>query len=511
MGILRTLLAVVLVVVAAIGAALFLGVLGAPSAGVEDIGDWGEVTDEQTEVVTTVRVENPNPVGIALGESVQLAYQLHLNDVALADGETGALDIQPGNSSVQISTYIQNRDLPRWWVAYVSANETIPVRADPTATIDGLVSTSVDLPTYNTTLLEDETPVITALSEVAGGAEGEYTRTLSASEAESRLGTSLLDGPLAPEEDVTVGYEIRDAWATWGEVSENRTVVRFHFRIHNPSDRVPVPAEPDNLGVDVDMNDVELFSASAEDTSLANPEEFEDDVLAPQETKVAVYTVGMDNDRIDDWFVSHVERGEQTDIRSELKLVFGVGDVTFDVPGESPIAYTCELQTGIFVDGQDTETDCGQIESLSPVEGADGTQGSGDGDDSSEDGTDSSGDDTGSTDGDDGSSSDGDDPDDQTPTETESSSPPDAQASATPTSGDPPLEVTFDASDSTDPDGDIERYVWRFGDGSPPQEGASVAHTYVTAGEYTATVTVVDADENQDTATVNVSVDSQVG
>lgn len=491
---------VIVLVVAAIAAALALGFLGTPSAGVEDIGDWGEVTDEQTEVVTTVWVQNPNPVGVALGESVKLTYQLHLNGINLAGGETGALDVRAGNNSVQISTYIQNRELPRWWVAFVSANETIPVRAEPTARVNGLVSTSTDLPTHNTTLLKNSTPVITALSETASGTEGEYTRTLSASGAQRQLGASGIEGPPLVDEDVTVGYEIEDAWARWGEVSEERTVVYFHFLVHNPSERVAVPAAPDNLAVDVDMNDVELFSARANDTTLANPEAFDERLLLPQQTEKAVYAVEMDNDKIDDWFVSHVERGERTDIRSELRLVLSRGDLTFEIPAQSPVAYTCELQTGIFVDGQRTETDCGQGKSLSIVDDVDSSDdGAASEDDSGEEGTDHSGD---------GS---GDDTDDQTPVETEQSASPDADATATPTSGEAPLEVEFDASESSDPDGDIQRYVWQFGDGSPPQQGRVVSHSYRTPGEYTATVTVLDSDGNEDRASVSVTVASPVG
>ena len=41
-----------------------------------------------------------------------------------------------------------------------------------------------------------------------------------------------------------------------------------------------------------------------------------------------------------------------------------------------------------------------------------------------------------------------------------------ASFTATPTNGDAPLEVDFDASNSTDPDGNIVSYAWDFGDGT---------------------------------------------
>ncbi|MEM2979302.1 MAG: PKD domain-containing protein, partial [Methanomassiliicoccales archaeon] len=53
--------------------------------------------------------------------------------------------------------------------------------------------------------------------------------------------------------------------------------------------------------------------------------------------------------------------------------------------------------------------------------------------------------------------------------------------------------VTFDASESTDPDGEIVQYIWNFGDGSTDNvAGAVVTHTYAFPGKYLITVTVVD-------------------
>ena len=50
--------------------------------------------------------------------------------------------------------------------------------------------------------------------------------------------------------------------------------------------------------------------------------------------------------------------------------------------------------------------------------------------------------------------------------------------------------LTFDGSGSSDADGIIEIWEWNFGDGSPPQFGETVTHTYDVPGIHTVTLTV---------------------
>ncbi len=69
--------------------------------------------------------------------------------------------------------------------------------------------------------------------------------------------------------------------------------------------------------------------------------------------------------------------------------------------------------------------------------------------------------------------------------------PPLASATATPRFGPLPLNVQFDASASTDPDGNPITFLWEFGDGQTSTQ-AVTSHVYTTDGEYVARVTVRD-------------------
>ena len=66
-----------------------------------------------------------------------------------------------------------------------------------------------------------------------------------------------------------------------------------------------------------------------------------------------------------------------------------------------------------------------------------------------------------------------------------------AVVTASPQTGEAPLSVLFDASGSSDPDGDALSYAWSFGDNSSGT-GVSPGHIYTNNGSYTATVTVTD-------------------
>jgi C1A family cysteine protease len=83
--------------------------------------------------------------------------------------------------------------------------------------------------------------------------------------------------------------------------------------------------------------------------------------------------------------------------------------------------------------------------------------------------------------------------------------PPNASIIASPTSGNLPLNVVFDGTGSIDPDGQIVSYSWSFGDSSN-ETGATTNHTFLSAGQYTATLTVVDDKGAKGTASTQITV-----
>lgn len=86
-----------------------------------------------------------------------------------------------------------------------------------------------------------------------------------------------------------------------------------------------------------------------------------------------------------------------------------------------------------------------------------------------------------------------------------------AALARTPDSGTGPLAVSFSTAGSGDRDGPLASWTLDFGDGTPAATGtgdppATVAHTYATAGTFTATLTVRDRAGAMASATVATSV-----
>lgn len=332
--VLRVVVALVVVLALAIGGGFASGVLGAPSAGVEDVGDWGEVTEERTEIVTTLWVDNPNPVGVSTGSSLRADYEIYMNDVRVAEGRKRGVDVGTGNDTVELRTYIDNDRLQPWWVEYVRANETISLSTDGTATVDvGLASADVQFPSVEETIQEDSAPVIEALSAAASQAEGTY-------------------GP----------YEIQRGYAEWGSVNESTTTVLFVYEIRN-SGPIAVPAVPEGFEVDVRMNDVHLFEGGTDEMTPRNVAG--DATIGPGETQTLVFEVEMDNGKVDDWFRSHVENDESTHVEADVQFVFEIEETgsTFRVPDDG-VTYECDFRTAILVDDGETESDCGDAGSV---------------------------------------------------------------------------------------------------------------------------------------------------
>lgn len=301
----RTVGVLLLVLTAGTGGALLTGVVGAP--GVTDVENrFGAVNDSRTVVHTDLHLHNPNPVGVRLGGTT-VNYTVAMNDVALARGGTSGVALPAGNSTTSLSTTMDNERVPAWWVSHVRADETTTVSVDARARFSS-VGRSVPVSRERTV----ETDVI-----------GQFRST------EDRPVRS--DSPLAPDPVLVV----RETDAAWGEVTAERTPIDTRFVVYNPNSSPYVLTE---IGYEMTMNDVEVGSGSTERAH----------VIEPGAEETVDTTTAIRNDRLDEWWVSHLERNQVTDVRIDFYATAELpSGETVRLPLDA-LTYTTTVETDVF-------------------------------------------------------------------------------------------------------------------------------------------------------------------
>ena len=310
------------------GAAYQTGVIDKPSAGLVDKGDW--VTENGIQVESTAYVHNPNPLGLNLS-GFSADYTLKMNDVALAEGEKEGLEIpKDTNRTLNFTSDLQTSNIPLWWSRHLSNGEESELQIPVTASLK-----LGPLPLSGT---------YTHTDSISTDIEGSLTSSLSKME-----GNYSRDMATGIDMDATsLDLEIIDASARFGEVSKESTEVMMSLRIRNRNS-YPVPTP--QLGGDLDLNDVRVVQFTANDIKEAD-----DAVIPAGEAREITVSADMSNEKIDEWFRSHIRKEEKTDAELTVYFEFEVGGASFRIPSDSGMNCRFDFATKILED-QKAETD----------------------------------------------------------------------------------------------------------------------------------------------------------
>lgn len=277
-------LGVVVVMILGTAIAVGAGVFQEPT--VEDIqNEWGAITDEETEIVTTVVVNNPNPIGLPSG-LLGVEYDVVMNEIEMATGGKSGIGLSTGINELELITTIDNQKIPRWWVTHINNGEATEMKIDPTLSIIGF---TVDVPAQTESI---ETDILAQI-------EQDEPQEITA------LGRTLM--------------VIEDTDGAWGEASMEETPLELDVTITNPN---PVPIVFTEISYRVQMNEIVVAEGSTDD-----PIE-----IAPQSTEVVESEAGIDTQKLDTWWVSHLENDERTDLRVEFHAVVEILGEEVEVP-----------------------------------------------------------------------------------------------------------------------------------------------------------------------------------
>jgi LEA14-like dessication related protein len=308
-------------------AAYLLGFLGVPSVtGVEN--RFGETNESTTVIETELGVENPNPVGTGFLD-VSAEYEVAMNNITMATGERSGIDVPPGQSTVTTRSYLDNEKIPQWWASHIRRGEQTDVRIDASMR-SGLVGRSFAVPQERTI----QTDLLSSFNSTE-------TREVNA------------DLPFVSD---PVLYVNRTA-GRWGDVTNESTPIVLDFYVYNPkSYAIPIS----QIEYAVNMNDITVGEGT-------NTREY---VLAPGEVTQVRTVTTIDNANLDEWWVSHLEQGQVTDLRIDFSVTTEIGGTSIRIPMDR-FTYTETIETDIF--GTKNATDTGG------ESGTDGRSSDGDG------------------------------------------------------------------------------------------------------------------------------------
>lgn len=109
----------------------------------------------------------------------------------------------------------------------------------------------------------------------------------------------------------------------WGRATEENTVIKTEVRIRNDND---IPIYTRRISFVMDMNNITMVQGVGEDRILLRPRDV---------TPVLVESV-MDNARIPEWWVSHINNGEKTRVEINVEITL---EEVMGIPVSIPPCY----------------------------------------------------------------------------------------------------------------------------------------------------------------------------
>ncbi|WP_101296862.1 LEA type 2 family protein [Halegenticoccus soli] len=265
-----TTLVAALIVVLAVASAAVIGVATLERPRIDGVDNsWGTVAENRTEIETQIAVDNPRL--LEWGDGVaDVTYTVSLNSVQIADGRKKQVDLSGGRDVITASTWMNNDDVPEWWVTHVNNDETTTVRVNPAVVVE---STDVTFP------VDSRTRTRTVETDLLAPLQTNETRRFGA------FGRTLL---------VVNGTDAR-----WGHATAERTPLIVSATVTNPT---PVPIPIADIGYTIRMNGVRVGH------SVGDQEE----VIPPHSTRTIETRAIIDNSKLDEWWVTHLRNDETT-------------------------------------------------------------------------------------------------------------------------------------------------------------------------------------------------------
>lgn len=289
-----------IVIIGFVIAGFFTGIFGIPSIKNID-NSWGEVTADTTEIITNVTIENPNPFDISLS---QIEYTITMNNITMAEGLDQGATLKEGESTIQISSFLDNSKISQWWPSHIINNEITILEITSRVVLDAwLLQPPVEVPSRTQTITTDFLNSIT--------------------------NTEPRDVSIGP-----LNVTMHSVSAEWGSINDDWIELILNISVYNPYSNILSIAP--QVGCEITMNNVSVGNGSAKDSII---------IQADNDSRLTLVTL-INNNKLDEWFVTHIQNGEHT----RIDMIF---DLAVEFEGKSYvlddlITYSYNFDTNIL-------------------------------------------------------------------------------------------------------------------------------------------------------------------
>jgi LEA14-like dessication related protein len=264
--------------------------------------EWGGISQETTELITTIKVYNPNPFILPVKS---VGCDIIIDGIKMGHAETQDLHIEKeAEFPILIRTKIDNSKIPQLWVEHIKRHEQSETEIDIAVTFDLVVR---DFTFHHSLKRPLETDLLSTLQK-AGPATIEKKAKL----------------PLAGEATV-LKVTLKSVSSSWGDVTPEHTELNLSAIVHNDNSySLPLP----RIAYKVKLNDIALASDKTEVNCM----------LPPNSDRTIDTTIILDNSHLDECFVSHIRNGERSSFDISASLIFELPEKIATLLGENETA-----------------------------------------------------------------------------------------------------------------------------------------------------------------------------
>jgi LEA14-like dessication related protein len=233
---------------------------------------WGNVDSVQSELLSEITLNNPNPFSIPLSD---VRVNIFMNDIHMGEGNAlGDTTISSGEDKLTIVSYIENRRLKDWWVTHIEDGEKteIEVKGDLYFNVLGF---ELGIPTGYS--MEIQTNI---LEQMAG----------------SEFNVDLLGFDAIEMENTIFKWNV--------EEGDTEIVVSMDVKNNMPYS-IPIGF----INYRLKMNGIDFGSGKTEGMTIP--------AMGKKNVEVII---DIDDSKISEWWVTHIKNGEKTAASIDLQI-----------------------------------------------------------------------------------------------------------------------------------------------------------------------------------------------